>query len=247
MAPDLRQSTGPASGTPTRDDDLASAPPVGGVEFGSWRRLTPISRVFGFDRGPCIDRRYIERFLTRHAADVRGRVLEVADCEYTRAFGGDRVTRSDVLHAVAGNRKATIVGDLTCVETLSHDAFDCVILTQTLQHVYDARSAVRTLHHALTPGGVVLATVPGISQISRYDMERWGDFWRFTTLSARRLFEETFDCEAVEVQAHGNVLVACAFLHGLCADELTPDELDQHDPDYPVLITIRARKTGVSS
>lgn len=245
MAPDIRRSTSPASGTPTRD--CASVPPIGTVDFGGLRRLGPISRVFGFDRGPCIDRYYIEAFLQHHAADIHGRVLEIADAEYTRRFGGDRVSRSDVLHATAGNRKATIVGDLTRAETLPRDAFDCVILTQTLQHLYDARTAVQSLHRSLVPGGVVLATVPGISQISRYDMERWGDFWRFTTLSLRRLFEEAFDSAAIEVEAFGNVLAACGFLHGLSVEDLTPEELNHHDPDYQLLITARARKSGVPS
>jgi hypothetical protein len=89
-----------------------------------------------------------------------------------------------------------------------------------------------------------LVTVPGISQIVRYDMDRWGDYWRFTTLSARRLFEAAFPSGDVAVEAHGNVLVATAFLHGLTTRDLRPDELDYRDPDYEVLITVRAVKHG---
>src|ERR1044071_606160 len=73
-------------------------PPVGSVGFGALRRLTPISREFGLDRGQPIDRYYVEDFLERNAADIRGRVLEVGDDRYTRKFGGGRVSRSDVLH-----------------------------------------------------------------------------------------------------------------------------------------------------
>jgi hypothetical protein len=115
-------------------------------------------------------------------------------------------------------------------------------LTQTLQHIYDARSAARTLARILKPGGVVLATVPGISQISRYDMDRWGDFWRFSTLSARRLFEEAFPPRNIEVNAHGNVLVAAAFLYGLVVGDLRDEEMRHTDRDYELLITIRAQK-----
>jgi hypothetical protein len=89
---------------------------------------------------------------------------------------------------------------------------------------------------------VLLATFPGISQISRYDMDRWGDYWRFTTLSARRLFEEVFPPGKVTVRAYGNVLAAVAFLHGLAAEELRRQELDYHDPDYELIITLRALK-----
>jgi len=218
-----------------------SAPRPGHVDFGSLRRVTPIGRRWGKDRGGLpIDRYYIERFLSEHASDIRGRVLEVGDDSYARRFGVG-VERCDVLHAVAGNPKATIVADLARGgDRLPAAAFDCVILTQVLHVIGDPRAAVRTVHHALRPGGVVLATLAGISQVSRWDMERWGDYWRFTTLSARRLFETMFPPDLVGVESHGNVLAAVAFLHGLAAQELRVEELDHHDPDYQVLIAVRA-------
>ncbi|MEW6192540.1 MAG: methyltransferase domain-containing protein [Bacillota bacterium] len=216
--------------------------PAGGVNFGDLRRFAPVSRAFGFDRGTPVDRYYIEQFLSANAADIRGRVLEVGDNFYTRKFGGRRVTRSDILHATADNPKATIVADLTRSDELPADIFDCVILTQTLQFIYDVKAAVRSLYRILKPGGVLLATVPGISQISRYDMERWGEYWRFTTLSVRRLFAEVFPPENVMVGAYGNVVAAIAFLHGLAAEELSAAELAFNDPDYELLITVRAVK-----
>jgi len=41
---------------------------------------------------------------------------------------------------------------------------------------------------------------------------------------------------------YGNVLAATAFLHGLAAEELTREELDHRDPDYELLIGVRAQK-----
>jgi hypothetical protein len=93
----------------------------------------------------------------------------------------------------------------------------------------------------LRPGGVVLATMPGISQISRYDMERWGDYWRFTDLSARRLFESTGALQ-VSVEVFGNVLTAVAFLHGVAAEELKSRELQPTDADYQLVVAVRAVK-----
>jgi hypothetical protein len=92
--------------------------------------------------------------------------------------------------------------------------------------------------NVLKPGGVVLATVPGMSQVSRDDKRDWGDWWRFTSQGTQRLFEEAFD--EVEVQAHGNVLSAAAFLYAYAAEELTEAELAHRDPDYELLITVRA-------
>ena len=217
-------------------------PPVGAVRFGSLRRLAPVSRTFGLDRGTCIDRYYIEAFLAGSARNSHGHVLEIGDDSYTRKFGDGRVVQSDVLHLRAGNPKATLVADLTKARDIPSDTFDCIILTQTLQFIYDVRAALSHLYRILKPGGVLLATMPGISQISRYDMDRWGDYWRFTTLSARRLFQEIFPQSNVTVRAYGNVLTAVAFLEGLAVSELKREELDHLDADYELLIAVRAVK-----
>jgi SAM-dependent methyltransferase len=216
-------------------------PPVGTLKFGSLGRVNPISRHFGFDRGHCIDRFYIEDFLANNAKDIRGRVLEIADNEYTKQFGGNNVTQSDVLH-VKGDPQATIVADLTSAENVPSDSFDCMIITQTLQFVYDTRAAVATIHRLLKPGGVLLTTFPGISQISRVDMDQWGEYWRFTTMSAKQLFAEVFGDAAVSVQAYGNVFAAIALLHGLAQEDIELAKLKPHDPDYEVLVTVRAIK-----
>jgi SAM-dependent methyltransferase len=206
-----------------------------------------VSREFGFDRGQPVDRYYIERFLAANAAAIRGHVLEIGDDAYTRAFGGTNVTGSDVLHVTPGNPAATIVADLAHADEIPADTFDCVIVTQTLHLIYDLHAAVRALHRILRPGGVALATIPGISQISR---DQWSEswYWSLTPLSARRLFAEAFGEANVTVRAFGNVLAATAFLHGLASTELTPAELAVSDAQYPVIVTVRAVKSpGVTS
>jgi SAM-dependent methyltransferase len=238
---------------------LQRSPAVGFVRFGSLRRLSPVSRYYGFDRGLPVDRHFVEDFLRRSAGEpeyaiglVQGRVLEIGGREYVDRFGvmADRPTPGfvhhvDVLHADPANATATIVGDLTDERALPTAAFDCIICTQTLHVIYDVRAAVRTLHGALKPGGVLLATVPGITAACQPDRDQWGDWWRFTTLSARRLLEETFPPGNVHVEAYGNVLAAVAFLHGLAAGELRPNELELRDPRYEVIIAIRATRGEV--
>jgi glycosyltransferase involved in cell wall biosynthesis len=218
--------------------------PVGRVKLGDLRRVTPVSQCFGFDRGLPIDRYYIERFLARHASEIAGRVLEIGDDSYTRRFGGARVTRSDVLHLHRGNPRATIVGDLTDPDVLTAGAFDCIVLTQTLQLIYDVRLAIRQLHRALAPGGAVLVTAPGISQIDRGE---WGKtwFWSFTPAALERLFGEVFGPDAVMIERYGNVFAATTFLQGLAVEEIETADLDPIDPAYPVIIALRARKQTV--
>jgi SAM-dependent methyltransferase len=219
------------------------APPMGAVRFGSFRRTTPIAGSFGYGRGGTrIGRHYVNQFIAAHTDDIRGRVLEIGDNHVTKAFGGDRVTQSDVLHAEPGNPQATVVGDLATGEGVPAGAYDCIILTQVLQHIYDIRAAVRHTCTALKPGGVVLATTLGLGQISRYDADRWGDYWRLSPQAALRLFEEHMPPDNIEVKSYGNVLTAIAFLHGLSLEELTPQEIDYHDPDYPIIVAVRASK-----
>jgi len=211
------------------------------IRFGSLRRLSPVSREFGYDRGQPIDRYYIERFLAANADVITGRVLEIGDSGYTRRFGGTRVTRSDVLNIEPGDPETTIVADLATAHHIPSDSFDCLVITQTLHLIYDLPAAVGTLHRILNPGGTLLTTFPGISPLSQ---DRWADtwYWALTPLSAARLFGDVFGLENVEVAAHGNVLTSVAFLEGLATRELRREELSVDDPQFPMLITVSAFK-----
>jgi SAM-dependent methyltransferase len=218
-------------------------PRMGSVDLGALRRLTPISPIFGIDRGLPIERYYIEHLLSMHSTDIRGRVLEIGDDRYTRAFGGASVTKSDVLHIVAGTPGATIIADLTSADDIPGDTFDCVIATQTLQMIYEVRAAIRHLYRMLKPGGVLLITWHGLSKIGRHEgVDPWGEYWHLTSQAARRLFSEVFPISQLEVRTYGNVLTAITVLHGLASEELDRAELDHHDRDYEVLVTVRAVK-----
>ncbi len=207
------------------------------------RQVTPVSDYFGFDRGTPIDRVYIQAFLAGHAADVRGRVLEVKDAGYTGKYGEGRVACSDVADVDAGNPAATLVADLEDPQAFPEDAFDCFIFTQTLHLVFDVRAALTAAHRLLRPGGVLLLTCPTISQLDAWSLRQGGgDYWRFTSRAVRRLLAQTFPGGQIEVEAAGNVLAATAFLQGLAAEELDAAELAYVDPVYEMLVMARAQK-----
>jgi SAM-dependent methyltransferase len=212
------------------------------VRFGHFRRLKPVSSDYGNSRGLEIDRYYIEKFLSEYSSDVRGHVLEIKHNAYTVKYGGNRVTRSDVLHPVEGNPDATIVADLMNADHLPSTVYDAIIFTQTLQVIYDIRAVISTLYRLLKPGGVLLVTASGMAQLSLDDFDRWGEYWRFTSLSARLLFEEAFLTGNVTVRSYGNVLAAISFLEGLAVEDLKKKELDAVDRSYEVLIAVRAVK-----
>jgi len=225
--------------------------------LGSLRRLVPISRDYGLDRGTAVDRVYIEAFLETHAAAVRGRVLEVGEPLYGRRYGSAATV--DVLDPQPDHPDATMVGDLADPSTLPEDAFDCVICTQVLQFVHDVRAAVRTLHRSLRPGGVALVTVPGISQICPPEFAMSHklseddyptglaapvDRWRMTVEGASALFEEAFGAGNVRVEGYGNLRAATGFLEGRAAEDFSARTLDAYDPAYPVLVGVCALRPG---
>jgi SAM-dependent methyltransferase len=146
------------------------------------------------------------------------------------------------LHVTAGNPEATIIGDLATGKGLPRGVYDCLVLTQTLHVIYDVHSVVKNIQRLLKPGGVALVTIPGITPISRFDAERWGDFWRMTPAAVQRLFAEAFSPRDVEIEVFGNVRLSAAYLYGLAVEEIPASALSERDPDYPLLICICAKK-----
>src|SRR5919201_1197917 len=204
--------------------------------LGVLRRTEPLSK-WGADRGTPVNRYYIKRFLERHRTDIRGRVLEVRGARYTSRCGRG-VEAVDVLDVEPGNPRATITADLSAADAIAAETFDCFVLTQTLQYIRDLDGALRHARRILKPGGVLLATVPGISRVDTGHADR--DLWRFTPRACSLLFDASWPGDEVAVTAEGNVLAAAAFLYGVAADELSAEKLAMRDPNYPVVVCVRA-------
>lgn len=217
------------------------APKVNLVNWGSFKRTTPFSKQFGYDRGGPVDRYYIENFLEANKQFIKGRVLEIGDNEYTLRFGGAGVVKSDILHIDANNPKATYVGDLSDAPHIPSDTFDCIVLTQTLHLIYDCEKALHTCYRILKPGGVLLMTVPGISNVDYTDWAHlW--LWAFTDSVIKKMLERVFPDHNFKTQVFGNVMVATAFLYGMGLPEISKENLDANDPHYQLIITAKAFK-----
>ncbi len=211
------------------------------IRFGDLERTEPFSTEFGFDRGKPVDRRYVEAFLSEHSCDICGRVLEIGDNAYTLRFGASRVVKSEVLNRYEGHPSTTFIGDLSDGATLPSDAFDCIVLTQTLHLLFDMPAAIETLWRVLKPGGVLLVTVPWVSPIDRGE---WGDswFWSLTPAALQRLLAEQFGDAGVVTSHYGNAYAGTGFLFGLAEQELKAELLDVHDPYCPVIVAARVTK-----
>jgi SAM-dependent methyltransferase len=212
------------------------------VWLGSPRRTRPLSKNWGFDRGTPVDRWYIERWLATEASVIRGSVLEAMDSRYTERFGSG-VTESHVFDVDPANTRATLVADLERPDTFPEAAFDCIVLTQTLQYVFDLDAAVASLQRTLRPGGVCLVTAPIVSRLDAA-IPSGREHWRLTGAACSRLFGKRFGATNVTVAEHGNVRAGVAFLLGLAAEELADFELLPDDPHFPILTSVRAEREG---
>lgn len=209
------------------------------ARWGNLRRVRPFSDRYGFDRGHAIDRYYIDRFVKSCAGDIRGRVLEVADPRYA-SIHSDGITRIDILDIDPRNPEATVIADLDYAGSLPAGAFDCVVLTQTLQYTVDPRVALANVWASLAEGGVLLLSVPACSRVDPSLPDR--DSWRVTPVGLSRLLTSSCPGADVDVARFGNVLTCAAFLFGLAAEELRPTELDVVDEAFPLVTCARVAK-----
>jgi len=204
------------------------------VRWGSLRRTTPFSDCYGWDRGLPIDRYYIEGWLARQAHAVSGEALEVRGPEYAERFGGAKVTEVHVVDIDADNPKATIVADLTEVGSLPAEAYDTIVMTQTLHVTGDDESGFLNLWQALRPGGTILFSGPCVGRID-HELAEY-DSWRYTPNGLRRRLAKLLPGANVSVEGFGNVLSGAAYLYGIAVQELTTAELDVRDPAFPIVV-----------
>lgn len=201
----------------------------------------PIKNDFGFSLGTPIDRFYINDFLRENSNDIKGIVLEISENTYTQKFGSNVLT-SEILSYQPSSSPNIIIGDLTDKLSLPTERYDCFICTQTLNFVFEIQNAIEGIYKLLKTDGVALVTIAGLTQVSRYDMDRWGDYWRLTTRSAEKLFENIFGKDNVTVSFYGNPLAACYLLQGIPAEQIDETAIHTKHPDYQIVISVVAKK-----
>lgn len=201
----------------------------------------PLSNYYGMDRGEPLDRYYVEKFLGQHKESVKGSCLEVLNNPYTLKYGGEKVTKSDILDIEETNREATIIDDLRHLTKIADNTYDCIILTQVLQFIDDLDAAISECHRILKDNGVLLVTLPSVSRID-CSSGISGDYWRFTTASAKYLFEKKFKPEKIYIHSQGNARAGIYFYAGLSQEDTSAKVLDANDPNFPLIVTVKATK-----
>jgi hypothetical protein len=207
--------------------------------WGNLRVDEPFSSVWGIDRGTPVDRYFGDRFFDENRQLITGKVLEIQNPVYTDRYGVD-VQQADSID-IDGKFGPTIVCDLAKAEgVVASDSYDCFLLPYTLLVVKDLEGALRNAMRVVKPGGTVLATTSVLTPV----FAEYPEYWRMTENGWRELLERVWPGQEVEVRTHGNCVSAVASILGLAQEELTMQELDRHDPRFPVVISIKGRKTA---
>tara|TARA_B100000073_G_scaffold346719_1_gene358883 strand:- start:1873 stop:2571 length:699 start_codon:yes stop_codon:yes gene_type:complete len=204
-----------------------------------------ISNDYGDSRGTPITRFYIQHFFLNLDHFDWGNCLEFEDNRYINHFGNN-VTKNNTfkLSNEFSKQDNFIYGDLTKSSVLPQEKFDLIVCTNVLNFIFDVESAMKGIHKMLKKNGKCIVTVDGpSSHISRYDMERWGDFWRFTNLSAKKLFEQSnFKIEKSTI--YGNPYACSAQLNGFSIQDIDQSKLFPSEEDYQLLIALLVTKKG---
>ena len=185
---------------------------------------------------------YTERFLGNNSSRIKGSVLEAGGYRYAKRYGKNNVSKVDLLllkgTSIPGGGNIVTLED---ADRIPSHTYDCIILPQTLEYMYEIKAELFTLHRILKHSGVLLSTVSGISRNIKVDHDA-NRLWSFTALSAYKLCAEVFPESHISISCYGNVMTATAIMQGLTTEDLTSGQLNFNDPHYQVVIAIRAMK-----
>lgn len=199
--------------------------------------VTPVGDKMGLDRGTSISRYYITKWLDKTCTRLK-------DVSSSYEVGDDRYIKHYFPKANHFTLDYSKGEDLTKPETLTQSSVDVFICTQVFNFIYNIQCAVTGAYSVLKDDGLLVGTVAGVtSQISRFDMDRYGDYWRFSDIAIKKLLESVFGEGNVEVEAFGNAMASTAYIQGMCVEDLPHQELlDILDPDFPLVIGFKARR-----
>ena len=198
-----------------------------------------LSNDYGDSRGTPITRFYIQHFFLNLNHFDWGNCLEFEDNRYTDQFGKN-VTKYNTFKFSNkySDKDNLIIGDLTKITFLPKERFDFIVCTNVLNFIFDFESAIEGIYKMLKKKGKCIITLDGpSSHISRYDMERWGDYWRFTDLSAKKVIERS-NFKIKQTTVYGNPYACSAQLNGFSIQDIDQSKLFPSEKDYQLLIAL---------
>jgi hypothetical protein len=201
-------------------------------------KLKCVSSKFGFDRGQPIDRLYIEHFINSNCGKISHACgIEVGEIHYLNSINvNNKIILSHPSFTGATHSDTQILLDLNTisVKSTSSPLADIIICTNVLNFVKYPDIAMENFRNLLTQKGKLILTVSASMPISRFDSERWGDYWRFTEQGLKLLVEKSgFECST---EVYGNYHASLAFLSGYAVEDCSEFDLLFKDLRFPITI-----------
>jgi hypothetical protein len=209
--------------------------PVGDIQ------IKVVSRKFGSDRGTPIDRVYIKNFIGSYKNLFVGNCLEVGYPEYLLNFSVP-INQITVLGVNNPDKRFDFLScDLSQRIKLQSKKYNIFICTQTFNFIKDYSTAIQNSAKLLKEDGAMIGTVSGLSALSKFDDDRWGDYYRFSPRAIREALNKSFN--EVEIVVYGNLYSAIHYLAGHSYEDLQNKNLiDKSDELYPIIIGFYARR-----
>lgn len=230
---------------------LAAWPVMSRLVMPALRRRRPIgsTKPVGDElfpsQGTPIVRAYWHHYLGKHAADIRGRALEIGTTATIRKFGGAAVTQADALDLIPHSPEVTLVANLMQADHLEGGIFDCFVNQFTTHILHDVPSSLYHSIRLLKPGGVLLVNFICVTGILDRGMNMGTGstlhhYWWFTPLHVQHLLRGLgLEWDDFTIESYGNVFTRHAWNMNLPAEAVSTSEMEFQDPMFPIMLCVR--------
>lgn len=93
-----------------------------------------------------------------------------------------------------------LVLDITNMDNIKDNEFDCIFCCGVLEHVYDFHKGIAEISRIMKKGGVLLLGLPFNQAIHMPP----NDFWRFTEYGIRKILSENFNIKELKLISVNN-------------------------------------------
>ena len=211
------------------------SPENNSLDWGNLKKPVPICHAFGLTRGTPIDRYYLSQFIEEIRGEIQGKILEIGGTPKDRDFYEVNYRDSYQVLNLEPGLGIDIVRDVHDPSVIESESVDSVIIFNVLEHCYAPRIAVQNIYKWLRIGGKCFVMVPNAVRIHRTPV----DYWRPLPDGVKYLFK---DFSEQKLYIYGNLITLIASYHGIATEELSLEEVNDCNPDYPVATCIVAEK-----
>ncbi|XHU96546.1 MAG: methyltransferase domain-containing protein [cyanobacterium endosymbiont of Rhopalodia gibba] len=211
------------------------SPEINSLDWGIFKKLVPICHLFGLTRGTPIDHYYLNQFVEEIRGEIKGKILEIGGTPKDRDFYEVNAHDSYQVLNLEPGLGIDIVGDIHDPSVIETESVDSVIIFNVLEHCYAPWIAVQNIYRWLKIGGKYFAMVLNAVRIHGTPI----DYWRPLPDGMKYLFK---DFSKQKLYIYGNLITLIASYHGIATEELSSEEINNFNLDYPVTTCIVAEK-----